>query len=130
MIVRVIFISAFFFYCLLLNHSFPTNPNRIILTALKLVLSLYYKLYKLHLLKCVRLFFDFLNTALRGMFDKCASCAEAWERVVCALACSPKQNSFVSHGVHFDPRGHINNVTYQLYIQTSLGAFKIKKLKM
>jgi len=64
--------------------------------------------------------FDFLNTALRGMFDKCASCAEAWERVVCALACSPKQNSFVSHGVHFDARGHINNVTYQLYIHTSL----------
>ena len=27
--VRVIFISAFLFYCLLLNHSFPTNPNRI-----------------------------------------------------------------------------------------------------
>ena len=28
-IVRVIFISLFLFYCLLLNHSFPTNPNRI-----------------------------------------------------------------------------------------------------
>ena len=27
-IVRVIFISPFLFYCLLLNHSFPTNPNR------------------------------------------------------------------------------------------------------
>ena len=27
-IVRVIFIGAFFFYCLLLNHSFPTNPNK------------------------------------------------------------------------------------------------------
>ena len=26
-IVRVIFISSFFFYCLLLNHSFQTNPN-------------------------------------------------------------------------------------------------------
>ena len=28
-IVRVIFISPFLFYCLLLNHSFPTNPNNI-----------------------------------------------------------------------------------------------------
>ena len=26
---RIIFISLFLFYCLLLNHSFPTNPNRI-----------------------------------------------------------------------------------------------------
>ena len=28
-IVRVIFISSFPFYCLLYNHSFQTNPNRI-----------------------------------------------------------------------------------------------------
>ena len=28
-IVKVIFISAFLFYCLLLNHTFPTNPNKI-----------------------------------------------------------------------------------------------------
>ena len=28
-IVRIVFISQFLFYCLLLNHSFPTNPNRI-----------------------------------------------------------------------------------------------------
>ena len=28
-IVGTLFISAFLFYCLLLNHSFPTNPNRI-----------------------------------------------------------------------------------------------------
>ena len=33
-IVRVIFISSFLFVCLLLNHSFPTNPNMYILTAL------------------------------------------------------------------------------------------------
>ena len=26
---RIIFISSFLFYCLLLNHSFPTNPNKI-----------------------------------------------------------------------------------------------------
>ena len=28
-IVRIVFISSFLFYCLFLNHSFPTNPNRI-----------------------------------------------------------------------------------------------------
>ena len=28
-IVRIVFISSFLFYCLLLNHSFPTNPNKI-----------------------------------------------------------------------------------------------------
>ena len=28
-VVEVIFISSFLFYCLLLNHSFPTNPNSI-----------------------------------------------------------------------------------------------------
>ena len=28
-IVRIVFIGSFLFYCLLLNHSFPTNPNRI-----------------------------------------------------------------------------------------------------
>ena len=27
--VRIVFISSFLFYCLLLNHSFSTNPNRI-----------------------------------------------------------------------------------------------------
>ena len=28
-IVRIVFIDSFLFYCLLYNHSFPTNPNRI-----------------------------------------------------------------------------------------------------
>ena len=27
-IVKVIFISSFLFYCLLFNHSFPTNPKQ------------------------------------------------------------------------------------------------------
>ena len=27
--VRIVFIGSFLFYCLLLNHSFQTNPNRI-----------------------------------------------------------------------------------------------------
>ena len=28
-IVRIVFIGSFLFYCLLSNHSFPTNPNSI-----------------------------------------------------------------------------------------------------
>ena len=28
-IVRIVFIGSFLFYCLLLNHSFQTNPNKI-----------------------------------------------------------------------------------------------------
>ena len=39
-VVRIIFISSFLFYCLLLNHSFPTNPNRIT-NCFKLFLSIY-----------------------------------------------------------------------------------------
>ena len=27
--VRIVFIGSFLSYCLLLNHSFPTNPNKI-----------------------------------------------------------------------------------------------------
>ena len=37
-IVRIIFISLFLFYCLLLNHSFQTNPNSIT-NCFKLILS-------------------------------------------------------------------------------------------
>jgi len=37
---RIVFISLFLFYCLLLNHSFPTNPNRIT-NCLKLILFLF-----------------------------------------------------------------------------------------
>ena len=44
---RIIFIGLFLFYCLLLNHSFPTNPNRIT-NCFKLFSLL--QLYKLHLL--------------------------------------------------------------------------------
>ena len=40
-IVRIVFISAFLFYCLLLNHSFQTNPNKIT-NCFKLVLFLFY----------------------------------------------------------------------------------------
>ena len=47
-IVRVLFISLFLFYCLLCNHSFQTNPNRMT-NCLKLIL-LYLQLYQLHLL--------------------------------------------------------------------------------
>jgi hypothetical protein len=40
MIVRVIFISSFLFYCLLLNHSFQTNPNKIT-NCFQFILSIY-----------------------------------------------------------------------------------------
>ena len=39
-IVRIVFISSFLFCCLLLNHSFQTNPNKIT-NCLKLFLSLF-----------------------------------------------------------------------------------------
>ena len=60
MIVRVIFISSFFFYCLLSNRSFPTNPNRIT-NCFQTYSLLFYNFYKLHLLKCVFVYFDFLK---------------------------------------------------------------------
>ena len=37
---KLIFISSIFFYCLLLNHSFQTNPNKIT-NCFKLILSIY-----------------------------------------------------------------------------------------
>ena len=45
---RIVFISSFLFYCLLLNHSFQTNPNSIT-NCFQLIFSLL-QLYKLHLL--------------------------------------------------------------------------------
>ena len=53
-IVRIVFISSFLFYCLLYNHSFPTNPNKI--TNCFKLFSLYYN-YTTTLL--LRRFFDF-----------------------------------------------------------------------
>ena len=50
-IVKVIFISAFLFYCLLCNHSFSTNPNSVT-NCFKL-----FSLLQLHLL--LRRYFDF-----------------------------------------------------------------------
>jgi hypothetical protein len=38
--VRIVFIGAFLFCCLLLNHSFQTNPN-MITNCFKLILSIY-----------------------------------------------------------------------------------------
>ena len=46
-IVRIIFISPFLFYCLLCNHSFQTNPNRTT-NCFQLLLSI--TTYQLHLL--------------------------------------------------------------------------------
>ena len=54
-IVRVIFISLFLFYCLLLNHSFSTNPNKI--TNCFETYSLLFTTLQLHLL--LRRYFDF-----------------------------------------------------------------------
>lgn len=58
------------------------------------------------------------RNALAGMFNKCESCAKAWERIVCALACSPKQGSFVKPevGSKLDENNihHLSNVTYKL----------------
>ena len=52
-IVRVIFISAFLFYCLLFKHSFPTNPNKII-NCFKFILSI--TTLQTTFAQCVRLF--------------------------------------------------------------------------
>ena len=42
-IVRTVFMNSFLFYCLLLNHSFQTNPNKI--TNCFQLFSLFYKLH-------------------------------------------------------------------------------------
>ena len=54
-IVRIIFISSFLFYYLLLNHSFPTNPNKIT-NCFQLILSIV--TLQLHLLNAF-VYFDF-----------------------------------------------------------------------
>ena len=53
-IVRILFISSFLFYCLLSNHSFQTNPNKI--TNCFKLFSLYYNFTTTLLL---RRYFDF-----------------------------------------------------------------------
>ena len=70
-IVKVIFISAFLFYCLLLNHSFPTNPNRIT-NCFKLILSI--TTLQLHLLNAFAiLIFEqvpMTATSVFGTYDR------------------------------------------------------------
>ena len=61
-IVRIVFISSFFFYCLFLNHSFPTNPNRIT-NCFKLILSI--TTLQTTFAQCVRLFLIFETGGLR-----------------------------------------------------------------
>ena len=56
-IVRVIFIRPFLFQCLLCNHSFQTNPNKIT-NCFKLILSLFTTL-QTTFAQCVRLFLIF-----------------------------------------------------------------------
>ena len=55
-IVKLIFISAFLFYCLLCNHSFPTNPNSVT-NCFKLILSI--TTLQTTFAQCVRLFLIF-----------------------------------------------------------------------
>ena len=60
-IVRVIFIGSFLFYCLLYNHSFSNKPKQDILTAFNLFSLLFTNFTKLHLLNAFVYFliFDF-----------------------------------------------------------------------
>ena len=53
----IVFIGSFLFYCLLLNHSFPTNPNKIT-NCFQLILLSILQLYQLHLLNAF-VYFDF-----------------------------------------------------------------------
>ena len=53
--VRIVSISSFFFYCHLLNHSFPTNPNRIT-NCFSTYSSLYITTLQTTFAQCVRLF--------------------------------------------------------------------------
>ena len=39
--------------------------------------------------------FDGMQGFLSGVFDKCAACGEAWERVFCSASCAPNQATFV-----------------------------------
>ena len=52
---RKVFISSFLFYCLLFNHSFQTNSNRMT-NCCKTYSLLYLQLYKTTFAQCVRLF--------------------------------------------------------------------------
>ena len=56
-IVRVIFIGAFLFYCLLLKHSFPTNPNK--MTNCFQLILFYLQTLQTTFAQCVRLFLIF-----------------------------------------------------------------------
>ena len=58
-IVRIVFYSSFFFCCLLFNHSFQTNPNRMT-NCLKLLSLSVYNFYELHLLNAF-VYFWFLK---------------------------------------------------------------------
>ena len=56
-IVGIFFISSILFYCLLLNHSFPTNPNSI--TNCFKTYSLLFTTLQTTFAQCVRLFLIF-----------------------------------------------------------------------
>ena len=62
-IVKIIFISSFLFYCLLLNHSFQTNPNSMTNIIFFSVISL------LHC-SCVAIFISKFNVECYQYFTK------------------------------------------------------------
>jgi len=57
--VRIVFISSFLFDCLLLNHSFPTNPNSVT-NCFKLILF-YFTTLQTTFAQCVSSIFEFLK---------------------------------------------------------------------
>jgi len=66
-VVRIVFISSFLFYCLLLNHSFPKNPNSVT-NCFKLILSIYN--FTTTFAQCVRLFWFFYSHS-----NNCIQCS-------------------------------------------------------
>ena len=72
-IVRIVFIGSFLFYCLLLNHSFQTNPNSVT-NCFKLILSIYN--FTITFAQCVR-YFDFFTVTATIAYNAAASAVES-----------------------------------------------------
>jgi hypothetical protein len=83
-IVRIVLISSFLFYCLLSNHSFPTNPNSST-NCFQLILFCVTTL-QTTFAQCVRLFLIFETGASRGMHRITVRQLEAMVRLSEALA--------------------------------------------
>ena len=83
-IVRIVFISSFLFYCFLLNHSFQTNPNKIT-NCFQLILSI----YKLTTTLLLRRYFDFL----RSKIETTACVIESFRKNDGFVACRSRSES-------------------------------------